>query len=170
MTTTVIAAIPSASPNWAETTVRTLRSYHPGLTPGASVRSFNTLLFEALVRAKYLYAEMVEGSAFNEKKWKASIEQASGEWTRPHHDRFLKFLKNGGYSVATVTVATAKLKKSAPKISGIKADFIIPDELDAVEAAVVAATGKPSQLSPKHELEEILETAALKDDPRYGGW
>ena len=160
----------TALPDWAESTVRVLRI--TGHSPHSSKRTSVDLLARAMTKYKYLYAEMVEKRKFSEARWKTSIEQLASEWTEKSHHKFMKWLEAGGYSAPAAEALVHPEKLLIPTSAGMEEIEMELDEedLDAVEAAASITSGKKSQPSPKHEMQEILDAAEMQSDPRYGAW
>lgn len=160
----------SVMPDWTETTVRVLRSM--GHSPSSSKRNSVDLLVRAMVKCKYRYAEMVEKRKFSEAKWKDSMTQLASEWNAQSHRRLVRWLDAGGHGALVLDSSTHPEKLSIPtEVSMEEIEMELDEEeLDAVEAAASITSGKKSQPSPKHEMQEILDAVEKKSDPRYGAW
>lgn len=152
----------SVAPAWAETSVRWLRSHHPELTPASSSKTFVELLGRALVKMKYFYKEMAEARKFTYAKWQSSVMQMPEGWTKANHEKMVKFLEAGGY-IESVTVATV-----GPDGSITHEEVAI--EMDELEDMIDHLPAPKAQLSPEHELEEVVAAAVLESDPRHGVW
>lgn len=162
----------SISPDWAETTVRWLRSKHPVYVPAGSTLTFNAQLFRALKKMRYLEYEMVEKRGFSPKRHLSTIEQSANEWTQPKHISLTKFLDAGGYVGLVAKAARSssdKVKVAKTELDGSVAYEDLDLEVDELEAEVEKTPPK-AQLSPTRELAEVLADASLVTDPRYGAW
>ena len=163
----------TALPDWSESTVRVLRLM--GKAPRTSARCSADLLTRALVKNKYLYASMVDERKFSETAWRRSLEQVASEWTEQHHNRLIKYLDAGGYTAPDSKGSKAPVhseKILIPTAHGFEELEMELDESDIEEVEIAASitSGKKSQLSPKHEMQEILDAAEKQFDPRYGAW
>lgn len=117
---------------------------------------------------------MVEKRKFSETKWKSSVGQLASEWTEHNHTKLLKYLETGGYKPSSKEVKAPVHPERflIPTSSGIEEIEMELDESDIEEVEIAASvmSGKKSQLSPKHEMQEILDAAEKQADPRYGAW
>ena len=139
-------------------------------TPATSMRTFAELLYNAMVKMKFLYAEMVDKKKFSEHGWKNHLENLAADWRKADHNLLTVFITEGSYESLKEKVMGKGLGmgKESLKISTPGGEIEL--DLEDVEAEVVKAKVARSQLSPKHELEEILTEVAWKADPRYGVW
>ena len=154
----------TSDPDWSETSVRWLRAKYPEFVPAVSKRSAHIVLGEALVKMGYLRHEMVDKAKFSESKLKSALMQRATEWKKPYHDSLVKFLTEGGYAALSGT------KKSTPSFTMESVDIALDiDDTEVIEEAEAQLAPK-SQVSPAHELEEILAEVALVSDERYGAW
>jgi hypothetical protein len=169
----------SADPGWAETTVRWLRTNHPSYVPHLSKRPANEVLLRALKTMRWHRHEM---ATFAEAKWTQHLTSESEDWTMRKHADLVKFLEEGGYSAlvekakekamkrAGVTAATKEVLTVTDPATG-KTEEIAMDFEEEIEEKLAQEDHAPrSQLSPKHELDEIVASAALASDPRFGVW
>ena len=161
-----MSEVPSASPGYAETSVRWLRSHYAIFVPTTSTRSFHAVLADALIRMKFRHEDMVKRRHFPDSKWRSSLKQLAAEWGKTHHDQMVMFLhavglppKKGDAEKVMIPVTDA-----AGKVIDHETLELELDELEA------ATPGPKSQLSPDHELDEVVADAAKKADMRFGVW
>ena len=143
--------------DYSDTSVRWLREKFPIYVAGASHRSFPDQLSDALWKMKFDYVHVVEGTCTKET-WRAMLRTMSLEWTRKGHLEMVAFLEAGGYKETHSPSETVMV--SGP--DGDEFIDILMEEVDMLRP--------PSQMSPQHELEEIVADAALAADPRLGAW
>ena len=156
------------APVWAETSVRWLRTHRPEWVPAASRKTFVAQLSDALVGMSYFRDEMMDKRKFSLKKWKETLLQQVEEWTKPRHEGMVKFIQEGGYMA--LKALDEKVKIAVTDEFDTKGDTELDIEMVELEDAIEAPPAKRSQISPKHELEEILANASMQADPRYGAW
>lgn len=175
-----MAATASTEPGWAETSVRWLRTNHPEYVPSVSKRPAATLLVRALKLMKYNRHAM---ATFSQEAWDNYLTSSVTDWRSGSHARMVEFLKEGRHEAAVEKTKreTAVREKSMTKAASEAVKVMVPggvaeefdiemDDLDEIEEALVKDHAPRSQLSPKHELDEIVASAALISDPRYGVW
>ena len=144
---------------WAGTSVRILRSKHPAYIPATSKKSFSALLTTALIKMKYFHFERVEKNGFSDTSWQMYVAKEVSAWNGSRHDEMVKFLERGGYPAlieGARTVGTSKMSGKNGKA----------EDIDDIEETLKPA----SQVSPTHELEDILADAVMRADTRYGSW
>lgn len=135
----------------------------------ASSKSFPEQLELALWRMNYLRQLRVDEGSWTKTDWRASLKEEAINWNQTDHVAMVAFLKAGGYAPAVVP----KDAILVDPITGESIELEMPVEaIDAVDfdGLEAALPPPPSQLSPDHELEEIVQAAALSADPRLGSW
>lgn len=152
-----------ASPGWADTTVRWLRTNHPEYVVHSSRKSFKDQLAGALVK---MCLSLKPGDSATSKVYIGRMKDLAGKWEEADFISMKEFLASGGYSgmIATLAAATDKFKV----VVGTKADSCIVDEFGIEFEEIEQQVSPKSQVSPYHELEEIVNSAVLAQDPRYG--
>lgn len=158
----------TVEPGWAETSIRWLRSNYPAYAPATSRKPASDVLTICLKRMQYLRHGM---ATFTDAKWAQHLANESETWGSRDHSRMVAFLKAGGHE-ALVRVAKEKaaveplsvVDPTTGEVERVTLDF------DDVEEEIARERAPRSQLSPQHELEEIVAEEVLKADPRLGAW
>lgn len=150
--------------DYSDTSVRWLRTNYHVYAAATSIKSFPVLLETALWKMKFAYEYVANGS-WDKERWRKHLKELSKMWNRKLHLEMVAFLAAGGYKEERAP--TEKVVVSSP--DGREVSIILMDEMDE-GAEEVLNLMPPSQLSPKHELEEIVADAALAADQRYGAW
>ena len=147
----------SSSPSWSESSVRWLRYHHPGVTPASSIQTFDHLLSKALSKVKYT--------------WEGVLEHAVRDWSKVDHERLMAHMTREAYKESK-SVTVSKVKVAVHDSSTGKTELIglEMDDIEAVENLASAPPSRKSQLAPAHELEEAVQSEAMKADPRFGAW
>jgi hypothetical protein len=152
----------SSSPAWAETSVRWLLSHHTHYVGVSAGKPFTERLHKALLRMSWMEWELVHELGMSKKEHSRHIMESIGSWDEVSHKEMVKFIETGGYEAKSKGAVTVEVHAKDGSISHEKLEI----ELDAIVEGLRPA----SQLSPDHELDEILASESLKTDPRYGAW
>jgi hypothetical protein len=159
-----------------------MRTKHPLSVPRTSTLPFDQLLCKCLVFVNYLRFEMIDERGFSEDSWKSHLVNmavtspaGANVWGKPQHDRLTKFMNAGGYDAL-------KAKKGDPMKEKVMVGALDADgapvgletielELDELgESIDTDPELRRPQLSPRHELEEVVADGVLRLDPRFGVW
>jgi hypothetical protein len=151
----------SASPGWAETSVRWLRTNRPEFVIGSTAKPFDQLLDLALWRMKFIRREKMDQEGWGKEIWRSRLTEMSRSWVEANHRSMVRFLDEGGYHAP-------ETEKVVIDHGGIIETLEL--EMDELDEVVEQKVSPPSQLSPDHELREIIEAEQLKADPRQGVW
>lgn len=155
----------TVTPRWAETSVRWLRTHAPAYVHATSKKTFTQQLFDALIVLKYYETEMFGFPVEDRKRYLGNMVD---NWNAASHSSLVKYINERKHllprKAAMITPKEAAEADAFVAAGGV----VIEDEIEKLEDAGMV---KPrSQLSPRHELEEIVAEAALKQDPRFGVW
>ena len=149
---------------WAESTVRWLNEHHPGYLHHASSRTWPEKLVSALVRMSWQEVELVKKRGLVKEAYVSKIRETVTGWSRAEHENVMKFIAKGGYEAEA-----AMLDEEVFTVISADGTEGIALEMDEVYDAVSDLSPK-AEMSPDHELEEIVATATKQTDPRYGAW
>lgn len=164
MTTKGIPKLSAESMMWAESTVRWLKERHPEYyCLGGATKTWPEKLVAALSRMSWREVELVKKGGLFKEAYIAKIREAVSTWNKERHDEVVEFLRLGGYEAEE-----AKLPGEVFTVSEDESESIAlePDEMNE---AVLGLSPK-AEMSPDHELEEIVAVAAKQADARYGAW
>lgn len=158
----------SMAPDWAETTVRWLRTNYPTHVTVSSSLTFSVQMGRALKRMNYLRRELIDDRGFSESKLASSLDQYANEWSEARHKKLVSWLKKGGYSppVGGLEKLSVAVTDASGKVVGVETLGLDGDDIDSL----VDALPPKAQMSPSHELEEILAEVELTTDSRFGVW
>lgn len=162
----------TVDPGWAETSVRWLRANYISYVPAVSKLPADVVLLKAL---KKMLWRRVQMASFGTDRWIEYISNESLRWSWKNHTDMVKFLQEGGHGAAEARAKEKLSKRAEARALKAKAD---PEtetdttalDFDELENSLAKDNEPRSQLSPSHELEEIIADAALASDPRFGVW
>ena len=152
---------------WAESTVRWLKEHYPEYYIGhaGSDMTWPERLAAALIRMSWREVELVKRRGLFKEAYVAKIREAVTDWNKSKHDEVVAFLDSGGYEAEAVM-----LDDELFTVAGTDGSVEnIALEMDEVVKAVSGLAPK-AEMSPDHELEEIVADAAKQADARYGAW
>lgn len=165
----------STAPDWAETSVRWLQTNHP-IYLSSRAKDFPSRLSAALHKMGYGSFTFGPGATRRSTaaEYRAALTKLARTWGRYDHESMVKFLDEGGYegekerrAAELAAASEAVVKVPVTDASGkVVSEETLEIELDELEAGLKP----PSQRSPDHELEEIIQEAQIQGDPRYGVW
>lgn len=145
-----------------ESSVRWLKENHPEYTGGGT--HWPTRLASSLIKMSWREVELVKGRGLFKEAYVAKIREAVTDWNKSKHDEMVSFIDRGGYAAED-----AALTGEVFTVISEDESESIALEMDEVDDAVSSLSPK-AEMSPDHELEEIVADAAKQADARYGAW
>lgn len=151
---------------WAETSVRWLMDKRPELAGGRAKSPWLDRLHNSLVRMGWKEVGYVGRDGHTREEYGELMQSLSMVWSKEYHDQMVAFLAAGGYAAEDRAWRTASSKAETVAVADGESIALEMDEMDEIEDSL-----RPrSQLSPDHELAEIVAEASAMADPRYKVW